>query len=212
MTGQPPKRMTMHWSPKSPFVRKVMIAAHELGLDGEIGRVRTVTTMLRPNPDLLPDNPLSKIPTLVLPDGSPLYDSLTICEYFDHLAGGGILFPAPGPDRWAQLLWHSLGDGLLDMVILWRNEREKDPGIQFDVWLDAFAAKTQLSLDRLEEYAPAMAAAPFGIGHIAVGCCLSYLDFRFANLGWRTGRPALAAWHETFSARPSAQATAVTDG
>ncbi len=203
--------MKMHWSPKSPFVRKVMLAVHELGLDDRIERQRTVTTMLRPNPDLLPDNPLSKIPTLVLADGTALYDSLTICEYFDHLAGGGILFPAPGPERWQALLWHSLGDGLLDMVILWRNEREKDAAIQFDVWLNAFARKTELSLDRLEQFAPDMAAARFGIGHIAVGCCLSYVDFRFAQLDWRTGRPALAAWHATFEARPSARATAVVD-
>jgi glutathione S-transferase len=193
-------------------VRKVMIAAHELGLADRIERVRTVTTMLRPNPELLPDNPLSKIPTLVLPDGSPLYDSLTICEYFDHLAGGGRLFPLPGAERWQALLWHSLGDGLLDLVILWRNEREKDPSIQFDIWLDAFAGKTRLSLDRLEDYAPAMAAAPFGIGHVAVGCCLSYLDFRFEGLEWRPRRPRLAAWHESFEARPSAVATAIADG
>jgi len=207
-----PQIMRMHWSPKSPFVRKVMLAAHELGLEDRIERVRTVTTMLRPNPDLLPDNPLSKIPTLVLADGSPLYDSLTICEYFDHLAGGNILFPPPGPDRWRALLWHSLADGLLDMVILWRNEREKDPAIQFQTWLDAFAHKTGLSLDRLDDYAPELAAARFGIGHIAVGCCLSYLDFRFAHLDWREGRPRLAEWHATFEARPSAQATAVIDG
>lgn len=203
--------MKMHWSPKSPFVRKVMVAAYEVGVENRIERMRTVTTMLRPNPDLLPDNPLSKIPTLILDDGSPLYDSLTICEYFDHLAGGGQLFQPPGPDRWAALLWHSLGDGLLDLVILWRNEREKDETIQFDVWLTAFAEKTRLSLDRLEDYAPAMAAAPFGIGHVAVGCCLGYLDFRFAHLNWRAGRPALTALQDAFEARPSAQATAIVD-
>ncbi len=205
--------MRMHWSPKSPFVRKVMIAAHELDIDDKIERVRTVTTMLRPNPDLLPDNPLSKIPTLVLADGTSLYDSLTICEYFDHLAGGGVLFPPPGQERWDQLLWHSLGDGLLDLVILWRNEREKDPAIQFDVWLAAFASKTALALDRLEDFAPAIATARFGIGHIAVGCCLGYLDFRFEALAWRNGRPLLARWFDKdFSTRPSARATAVADG
>lgn len=204
--------LTLHWSPKSPFVRKVMLAAYELGLEDRIARVRTVTTMLKPNPTLLPDNPLSKIPTLLLEDGTPLYDSLTICEYFDHLAGGNILFPSPGPERWQALLWHSLGDGLLDMVILWRNEREKEPAIQFATWLDAFAHKTALSLDRLEEYAPAIAAARFGIGHIAVGCCLSYLDFRFEHLEWREDRPALAAWHKDFEARPAAMATAIVDG
>ena len=71
--------------------------------------------------------------------------------------------------------------------------------------------KTRATLDRLERDAPALAAARFGIGHIAVGCCLSYLDFRFPDLDWRDGRPALAAWHEGFRARPSAQATEIVD-
>src|SRR5918911_4567025 len=96
--------LTLHWSPRSPFVRKVMVAAHELGLADRIERVRTVVRMTaRPNPDLLPDNPLGKIPTLVLADGTALFDSVVICEYLDALAGGGILFPSPGRERWTTL-------------------------------------------------------------------------------------------------------------
>ena len=91
--------MKLHWSPRSPFVRKVMIAAHELGLVERIERLRTVVAMRDPNLDLLADNPLAKIPTLVLEDGTVLFDSLTICEYFDHLAGGGRLFPPARPRR-----------------------------------------------------------------------------------------------------------------
>ncbi|WP_204313808.1 glutathione S-transferase N-terminal domain-containing protein, partial [Raoultella planticola] len=75
--------MKLHWSPRSPFVRKVMVAANELGLQDRFERVRTVVAMTTPNLALLPDNPLSKIPTLVLDDGQRLYDSLTICEYLD---------------------------------------------------------------------------------------------------------------------------------
>jgi glutathione S-transferase len=77
--------MKLHWSPRSPFVRKVMIAAHETGQLEQLSCTRTVVAMTQPNADLLPDNPLSKIPTLVLEDGSPLYDSLVICEYLDSL-------------------------------------------------------------------------------------------------------------------------------
>src|SRR4051812_33779817 len=91
--------MRLHWSPRSPFVRKVMVAAHELGLADRIEHVRTVVRMVQPNPDLLPYNPLSKIPTLVLADGTILTDSVVICEYLDALAGGGILFPPAGPER-----------------------------------------------------------------------------------------------------------------
>jgi glutathione S-transferase len=214
LTEQPPRpgaRMKLHWSPRSPFVRKVMVAAHELGLADRIDRVRTVVRMIQPNADLLPDNPLSKIPTLVLADGTVLFDSVVICEYLDALAGGGTLFPPSGPERWTALARHALANGLLDILILWRNERDKPEAKQLPELLDSFAVKTRATLDRLERDAPDLAAARFGIGHIAIGCCLSYLDFRFADLAWRDGHPALAAWHETFHARPSAQATEIVD-
>ncbi len=214
MTEHPPQpgaRIKLHWSPRSPFVRKVMVAAHELGLADRIDTVRTVVRMAQPNTDLLPDNPLSKIPTLVLADGAVLIDSAVICEYLDALAGGNKLFPPSGPERWTALARHALGNGLLDILILWRNERDKPEEKRTPELLDSFAVKTGAALDRLERDAPALSAEPFGIGHIAVGCCLSYLDFRFPDLDWRGGHPALAAWHEAFRARPSAQATEIVD-
>jgi glutathione S-transferase len=73
--------MKLHWSPRSTFVRKVMVFAHETGLVNRLTCVRTVVAMKAPNAALLPDNPLSKIPTLVLDDGSRLYDSGVICKY-----------------------------------------------------------------------------------------------------------------------------------
>ncbi|WP_338663312.1 glutathione S-transferase family protein [Pararoseomonas sp. SCSIO 73927] len=201
--------MKLHWSPRSPFVRKVMIAAHELGLAERIGTVRTVVRMGKPNEALLPDNPLSKIPTLVLDDGQVLFDSLTIVEYLDDLAGGS-LFP-PRPARFEALTRHALGTGLLDLLILFRNERDKPAERRTAEWLESFAVKTDASLDRLEREAPALSEKPFDVGHIAIGCALSYLDFRFSDMDWRAGRPAIAAWHAAFLERPSVQATEAVD-
>lgn len=204
--------MKLHWSPRSPYVRKVMIAAHELGLADRIECVRSVAAMTTPNPAIMADNPLSKIPTLVLDDGMALFDSDVIVEYLDDLGGRGRLIPPPGPARWEALARSALGSGLLDALILWRNEREKPQAQQTPEWLAAFATKTQATLDRLERAASAMSARKFDVGDIAVGCALSYLDFRFADLSWRDGRAALAAWHATFQARPSARATEAVDG
>ena len=95
--------MKLYWSSRSPFVRKVMVCAHECGLAARIECVRTLVMMTRPNPDLLPVNPLGKIPTLVLDDGSALYDSTVICEYLDSLHGGSRLFPESGPARWTAM-------------------------------------------------------------------------------------------------------------
>ena len=91
--------MKLHWSPKSPYVRKVMICAHELGLVPKLELVRSVAAMLKPNPAIMADNPLSKIPTLVREDGTTLFDSIVICEYLNELADG-TLFPTKGEARW----------------------------------------------------------------------------------------------------------------
>jgi glutathione S-transferase len=201
--------MKLHWSPKSPYVRKVMVCAHELGVVQDIRLVRSQAAMLKPNAALMADNPLSKIPTLVLDDGTVLFDSAVICEYLDARAQGS-LFPARGDARWQALRWHAFGDGLLDALILWRNERER--AAPLPALIDAFALKTHASLDRLDAERAALAEAPFGIGHVAIGCALGYLDYRFADFGWREQAPGLATWYLGVSQRPSFAATAPVDG
>ena len=202
--------MKLHWSPRSPFVRKVMIAAHETGLVDRLTCVRTVVAMTAPNAALLSDNPLSKIPTLVLDDGSALYDSAVICEYLDSLHDGPKLFPADAKARWTALRRHALGSGLLDLLILWRDERGRPQPSQPHI--DAYAVKYAAAQDALEKEAPALVVTPFGIGHIAIGCALSYADFRFSHLDWCAEHPRLAAWHQSFSQRPSARATEAMEG
>jgi glutathione S-transferase len=204
-----PERLTLHWSPKSPYVRKVMIVAHEHALLPRLSLVRSVAAMLQPNARLMQDNPLSKIPTLVRPDGRTLFDSVVICEYLDALGGGG-LFPATGEPRWQALRWHAFGDGLLDALILWRNERER--AVPLAPLLDAFEHKTRAALAVLETETEALAAAPFSIGSLTLGCALGYLDYRFDALGWRALAPRLAAWEAALAQRPSMQATRPVDG
>ncbi len=201
--------MKLHWSPKSPYVRKVMVCAHELGLVGRLELVRSVAAMLKPNAQLMHDNPLSKIPALVLEDGSTLLDSVVICEYLNEL-GGGSLFPQHGPAKWQALRWHALGDGLLDALILWRNEREREQPLQ--VLLSAFELKTHAVLKLLEGEAGALNQAAFSIGHLALACALGYLDYRFASLAWRGMAPNMAAWQAKMAQRASFMATEPIDG
>ncbi len=201
--------LQLHWSPKSPFVRKVMVCIHELGLDGEIDKIRSVAAMLKPNAALMRDNPLSKIPTLLLDDGSTLFDSVVICEYLNARAKG-TLFPANGPEKWQALRWHALGNGLLDALILWRNEREREVPIQ--ALMDAFDLKAQSVLTLLEAEVSTLASAPLSIGTVTLGCALGYLDYRFDCLGWRARAPALAAWFAVWRLRPSFVLTEPVDG
>jgi len=201
--------LKLHWSPKSPYVRKVMICAHELGVVDRLELVRSVAAMLKPNARLMEDNPLSKIPTLVLDDGFTLFDSVVICEYLDDLAQGS-LFPKQGIDKWQALRWHALGDGLLDALILWRNEREREVPLQ--TLMAAFELKTRAALTLLDDEAQALAETGFSIGHVTIGCALGYLDYRFDALGWRGIAPRLAEWQADIVRRPSFQVTEPIDG
>ena len=203
--------MKLHWSPRSPFVRKVMIAAHEIGISGRIECVRTLVAAAKPHAGLLKDNPLSKLPTLVLDDGTPIFDSPVICEYFDTLHGGAKLFPTDFPARLVALRRQALGDGMLDTLLLWLGERARPPEQRSQAHIDAWRVKIRASLDSLERETTALDATPFDIGHLTLGCALGYLDFRFADENWRTGRPMLAAWHEGFEARPSSLAVVPRD-
>ena len=201
--------MKLHWSPRSPFVRKVMITAHELGLVDRLNCVRTVAATTKPHAELMRDNPLSKIPTLVLDDGTVIYDSPVICEYLDRLPDKATLFPSSLPERMTALRRQALGDGFLDFLLLWRNELEREHPSQ--VHLASYVERRRVTLLALDQEADALASSSFSIGHIAIGCALSYLDFRFATDDWRGGHPRIAAWHATFANRPSVRATEPID-
>lgn len=195
--------MKLHWSPSAPFVRKVMICAEELGLAERITKVRSAVGPTRLNAEVLADNPLNKLPTLALDSGESLYDSRVICEYLDHLAGGGLLFSSAPEERFKALRRQVLADGLLDVAILKRDEDCRGPRHQSPSHQDAFARKIKGALDVMERDADDLARSDYSIGHIAYGVALSYFDFRFETYPWREGRPKLAAWIETFAARPA---------
>jgi glutathione S-transferase len=201
--------MKLHWSPRSPFVRKVMVVVHELGLADRIACVRTVAATTKAHVELMQDNPLSKIPTLVLDDGTVIYDSPVICEYLDGLDGGPKLHPAEPKARLVALRRQALGDGFLDMLVLLRDERMRTH--PSDVHKASAAVRKAAVLNSLDREADSLAATPFGIGHIAIGCALSYLDFRYTDEDWRQGHPRIASWHAAFAARPSVRATEPID-
>lgn len=199
--------MKLFWSSRSPYVRKVMVTAHELGLVGRITTERVVVSASNPNLDVMAYNPLAKLPTLVLDDGSALYDSRVICEYLDALHDGPKLHPPAGQARFTALRRQALADGLLDTMLVWLLERIKPAEQQQLALIAACRVKLQSVLSSMERDAAALASDPFGIGQIATGTALSYVDFRFDDERWRDAHPKLAAWHASFAKRPSVTAT-----
>ena len=189
--------LVLRSSPASPFGRKVKIAASLLGLLDRIEVVAADTT--NPEDSLRQQNPLGKIPTLILENGETLYDSRVIVEYLDHLAGGGRILPE-GWARFEALREQALADGIMDAALLivyegrFRPEHKHEPK-----WLDHQADKLRRGLD----FAEAHLSAPksdLHIGHVALACALGYLDLRMAGR-WRESYPKLVSWLADFEAR-----------
>lgn len=203
--------MKLHWSPRSPYVRKVMIAANHVGIADQLDCVRTVVSTFKPAEELFADNPLNKLPTLVLDDGSALFDSRVICEYLDTLHDGAKLYPSDQAERFKTLRHQALGDGMLDICLIRLAERLKPEEQRNADIIASNERKESEAVKRLESEVDELAARPFDIGHIAVGTALGYLDFRFQDDAWRDGHPKLAAWHERFNALPAVLAFPVSD-
>ncbi len=196
--------MLLRSAPASPFGRKVKIAASLLGLSDEITVVQTDT--LDPKDPLRSDNPLGKIPALVIEDGLVVHDSAVIVEYLDMRAGGGRVIPKGGLDRIRQLTLQSLADGLMDAALLQVYEgRWRDTEKHEQKWLQHQAGKVQRAMAYLEAHPPGL-TEPIMVGQIATACALGYLDLRFEG-AWRNDHPGLVAWLDAFAAKVPAFAT-----
>jgi glutathione S-transferase len=179
----------------SPFGRKVRMAIDVLGL-GERVTLKPADT-LDANDTLRLENPLGKMPCLLLPDGTAIYDSGVIIEFLQELAGSAALVPASGPARYAALTQATLADGITDAALLLVYEKRfRDPGTQSERWLDHQRGKIARALAAFEAAAPDPTKTD--IVAIALCCALAYLDWR-RPVNWREGHPRLAAWLTAFA-------------
>ncbi len=189
--------LILRTSTTSPFVRKVRMAANILGLMDQI-RLEPSDT-LDPNDSVRKQNPLGKIPTLILDDGTTLFDSRVILEYFDHIAGGNRIIPAEPRARFEALRLQALADGILDAGVLRIYEGRFRPVEKHEPkWVEHQTDKMSRALSALEDAPPAIASTPH-VGNIALASALGYLDFRFEG-AWRKGHPKLVKWLGDFAA------------
>lgn len=199
--------MKLHYATASPYARKVRIVARECGLLDRIEELEGAVSPVDLNETVAAANPIAKVPTLVLDDGTALYDSRVIAEYLDSLQAAPTLFPAGGDARWTVLRRQALADGILDAGVSIRYETFLRPeGLRWADWVAGQKAKMARSLDALDGEAEGIRET-VDIGSITVACALAYLDFRFADDDWRSDHPKLAAWLDDFAARPSMQQT-----
>lgn len=186
----------------------VTVTAHEAGLADQIEEVSTgVFLPIQPHGGVIENSPLGRIPTMVLDDGTALFDSRVICEHLASLAPDANLLPAGGPARWKCLTLQALAQGLADTAVNLRYETALRPeALRWDEWIASQQKRIGRSLDALENER-FDDLAEVNVGSISAAVCLGYMDFRYPDEDWRGSRPKIAGWYAEFSERPSMKAT-----
>lgn len=197
--------MKLLHSPASPYVRKVMIVAHEMGLTDKLELVTGSGSPLAPNPETVAMNPLGRIPALTLDDGTLLSDSRVICRYFNHL-GGGALYSS-GADEFPIIAREALAEGIIDSALLIVYEgRLRPEELQFQAYIDGQMGKIERGMAAFNTRINEM-SGDVTIDKLVLGTACGYLNFRMPDMGWQGRYPDLAAWFAEFEQRPSIQAT-----
>lgn len=188
---------TLRSSSASPFGRKIKLALYVLGFADKVN-VEAAQT-LDPTDTLRQQNPLGKIPCLVLEDGNVLFDSRVITEYLDYMAGGEKLFPA-GAERFEVLTHQALADGIADAAIQIVYERRMRPEEKMHQdWINYQQEKVDRALTAFENnLLPQVQHNSPNAAQIALACALGYLDLRFEGK-WRQSYPNLVAWLDDFA-------------
>jgi len=208
--------MKLLYQTHSPYARKALVAAPEMGLHQSLTVIHHETSPTRRNDEVFALNPLGKVPVLICDDGSVLFDSNVICEYLDGLHPGPRLIPSQPRLRLRALKMQALAQGIADAGIAARWESERRPAnLRWPVMRDGQVAKIAAACDFLEQELNTqqtgtavgrMAVGYPDIGDIALATALSWVEFRRVY-DFLTGRPQLARWYATLSARPSMLAT-----
>jgi glutathione S-transferase len=197
--------MKLLYQTHSPYARKALVFAHEAGLARQIEVVHHETSPTRRNEHVFAANPLGKVPVLVRPGQSPIFDSDVICAYLDTLHSGRKLIPQEGEARWRALRLQAVAQGVADAGIQLRWETVRRPeALRYPPLRDGYIQKLAASYDWLERELDV--DSPVHVGHVALATCLAWLEFRELP-DFRGRRPRLVTWFDEFSKRPSMQAT-----
>ncbi len=196
--------MKLFFSPTSPYVRKVRIAAIELGLADRLELV--VTNPWEDPSELTAANPLGKVPALMISDHEILFDSPVICEYLDSLNPEFALFPGSGEARWDALRLQALADGILDAAVMIRYDSLRPAAEQYSGMRARQLNVIRRSLHSLDSEMTRL-IGPITIGQIAVACALGYLDFRLPEEDWHKAHSKLDCWYASWKERESIKLT-----
>ena len=226
--------MKLLYQTHSPYARKVLVMAHETGLQDRLTVIHHETSPTRRNEDVFALNPLGKVPVLICDDSTVLFDSNVICEYLDGMHANARVIPVEPRLRFKALKMQALAQGIADAGIAARWEAQRRPDhLRWPTMHDAQVQKIAAACDFLEGElgsrrgederdgfdsggvgggginAAAIDLSPgIDIGEVALATALSWIEFR-SVYAFLPGHPRLAAWYESLCARPSMLATAL---
>ena len=201
------EKLKLFYSDRSPYVRKVMVTLHEVNLFENVEIVSVRTNPLGVVEDLVGVSPLGKIPTLVLPDGTTIFDSRVICSYLNSI-GKSDLYLAQENLKWSIKTAEANFDGILDAALLMVYEhRYRQDIYQNAEWLENLWKKIERTLDFYNNSSSKILSGSLNMGQISLGCALGYLDYRHNNRNWRAKNQNLRDWFAEFSERLSMRNT-----
>lgn len=194
--------MKLIGSPTSPYVRKVRIVFAEKKLDYQM----EIENVWEPDTKIQTFNPIGKVPCLLVEDEDAIYDSRVIVEYLDTLSPVSRLIPQAGRERTDVKCWEALADGLLDAAVMIIKEKQRPAEQISHDWIERQVGKVNAALAAMSKGLGDQSFCTginYSLADVTVGCALGYLDFRFADIDWRTTYPNLAQFYAKVSARPS---------
>ncbi len=200
--------MKLLGSGPSPYTRKVRIVLAEKKIDCDF---ETVDVAPADNPVNV-SNPLGKVPTLVLDDGTALFDSRVIVEFLDNVSPIARLIPEENRERVAVRRWEALADGALDAGLLIRYESLRPKKEQSKAWVEKQSGKLKRGLAMISAELgerPWCHGDRYSLADIAVGCCLGWVEFRKpGGIEWREEYANLARFYDKLMERPAVADTA----
>lgn len=193
--------MKIFYSAASPFVRKTMIVADELGVVDRIERLPAAASPVNRDRSIIPFNPLGQVPTFITDDEQVLFDSKVICEYLNTTFKGKLF--GDDNNRFKLLTDHAVADGAIAASLLVRYELLARPeALRWDQWLEGQTDKITTALQYFEDKAQELYDR-IDIVIITLACAFDYLDFRLPDYNWQKRFPGLKAWYDKFSVRES---------
>jgi len=205
--------MKIYGFPVSPFVRKVLVVAHEKGLEAEV----VPSNPMAPDDEFMACSPYRKIPAID-DGGFRLADSTAIAVYLDAKYPEPALLPADPQARGKAIWFDEVADTVLmaagGPMMFNRFLKAKILGQESD---EAVAAASEEALTgRLGYLEGALGEdgwldGQFSVGDIAVASVLkafTYADWQLDKAAW----PKIAAWYGRVSERPAWQEVAALEG